>query len=95
MADDFREARSDMGANSPADDKPDEREVLTAKLSSYAAEGWRSFCASNGITVTAMLEVVCRELGADKLPPTIEGRQQLVASAREVDRLRRSRPRRK
>lgn len=91
---------NDNPAQLPADrgkevDRSEEREILSAKISAHALEGWRSFCALSGISLTAMLEIVCHDLGEGTLPTSDEARQQLVASAREVDLARRSRSARK
>lgn len=69
----------------------DEREVLSAKISSDAAKGWRDFCAGNGITISAFLEVAGLELAEEKIPLTIEARQRMVKAARTIDQKRRSR----
>lgn len=75
------------------DDDASEREVLSAKVSSQAAEGWRSFCLAHGVSLTAMLEVAGLELAAETMPPSEEGRLRMVLKAREVDMRRRSRKR--
>jgi hypothetical protein len=77
--------------NSQKADSAEDREVLTAKISAFSADGWRSFCSLHGITVTAMLEVAGRNLAEETMPPTVEARKKMVLDAREVDRLRRSR----
>ncbi|NND48984.1 MAG: hypothetical protein HKN60_01895 [Rhizobiales bacterium] len=95
MDNDAKTQPSIGSATSPPDDKPGKREILVAKISAPSAEGWRCFCEQNGISLTAMLEIVCRDLGDGTLPASQEGLDQLVVSAREVDRARRSRSRRK
>lgn len=75
------------------DDKTEEREILSAKISAHAAEGLRTFCQRHGVTATSVLEVGGRLLAEDTLPPSLEYRQQIVMRAREVDRSRRSRRR--
>lgn len=75
----------------PNNDLPDDREILTAKISRQAAAGWRNFCDSNGVSITALIEVAGKELAAETMPPTVEARQRMIIQAREVDRLRRSR----
>ena len=72
-------------------DKPQDREVLSAKISCEAANGWKNFCSANGVSVTAMLEVAGVELASETLPPTVEARKRMVEAAREIDRLRRVR----
>ena len=71
-------------------DNPDTREILSAKISSESAAGWREFCHTHGITLTAMLEVAGLELGKEANPP-ISARLRMVENAREVDRNRRAR----
>lgn len=73
------------------EDNPDEREILSAKISRRAAEGWRGFCARHGISVTSFIEVAGRELYDETSPPTVEARQRMIIAAREIDRIRRSR----
>lgn len=74
-----------------AEDPSDEREVLSAKISRAAADGWRGFCSANGISLTSMLEVAGLELGRETIPPTLEVRNRMVSAAREIDINRRSR----
>lgn len=73
--------------------KTEAREIITAKVSREAAEGWRNFCAANGISITAFIEVAGRELAAETNPPVIETRQNMVLEARKIDMERRSRKR--
>lgn len=75
------------------DDNPDERIVLSAKVSKTAANGWQTFCAQNGISVTALLEIAGRELASETFPPSLEARQRMVESARGIDLARRTRRR--
>lgn len=77
----------------PKANKPEEREVLTAKVSRESSEGWRKFCADNGITVTALIEVAGLELAAETMPPTVKARESMVEKARQIDLKRRSRRR--
>lgn len=74
-------------------DLPDDREILTAKVSRQAADGWREFCAANGVTITALIEVAGLDLAAETIPPTVEARVKMVQRARDVDLERRSRRR--
>ena len=71
-------------------DDPETREVLSAKISSYAVSGWREFCARHGVTITAMLEVAGRELAQESDPP-IKARRDMITKARQVDLHRRKR----
>ena len=73
-------------ANEPAG-----KEVISAKISSESAAGWRNFCEANGISMSAMIEVAGLELAKEGHPPTIPARQQLVEQARAVDIARRAR----
>ena len=75
------------------DDGLNEREILSAKISRHAAEGWRDFCARHGISLTSYLEVSGRELAQEAVPPRVPEMPQLVESARQVDLQRRSRKR--
>ena len=70
-----------------------EREVITAKISRKAADGWRQFCAANGVTLTALIEVAGLDLAKETSPPTVEARVKMVQRAREIDLERRSRRR--
>ena len=70
-----------------------EREVITAKISRQAAEGWRKFCAENGVTLTALIEVAGLDLAQETSPPTVAARINMVQRAREIDLERRSRRR--
>lgn len=69
---------------------PEPRETLSAKISSESATGWRNFCFTHGITLTAMLEVAGTELSKETNPP-IEARRVMIEKAREIDRERRMR----
>ena len=70
-----------------------DREVLSAKISLEAVNGWKKFCQANGVTLTAMIEVAGIELGKETHPPTIPTRINMVGMAREIDISRRSRKR--
>ena len=72
-------------------DRSNECDVITARISGEAAEGWRSFCALNGISVTALIEVLGLYLAAKRLPANAELQQRIVEDARKIDRQRRSR----
>ncbi|MBT5186971.1 MAG: hypothetical protein HOH19_11135 [Kordiimonadaceae bacterium] len=69
----------------------EEKEVITAKISKESAEGWRNFCAGNGITVTAFIEVAGMDLINESIPPKVKARQNMVEDARKIDMNRRSR----
>ena len=70
-----------------------EKEILSAKISRQAAEGWREFCARHGISLTSSLEVLGLALAQDAEPVRMPVLHQLVESARQVDIQRRSRKR--
>lgn len=72
------------------DDAPENREVISAKISAASAAGWREFCYQHGVSLTAMLEVEGLELAAENSAPS-KARQDLIAKARLVDRIRRAR----
>ncbi len=67
------------------------RQVISARLSDEAAEGWRSFCSKAGVSLAAFLEVAGLELASESFPPSVNERRQMVEKAREVDRKRRER----
>lgn len=71
----------------------EDREVISAKVSKQAAEGWRRFCHNNGISLTAMIEVAGIQLGDEEFPPRVQARVEMVNQAREIDIERRSRRR--
>ncbi len=66
------------------------RVVISAKVSRASADGWKTFCRENGVSMAAVLEVTGRMLGADHAP-THEVRVRMVDEARAVDIARRSR----
>lgn len=59
---------------------------IRARLTEPAWESWDRLCASEGVTLTALLEALGRELG-DQWQPT----QRVLKAAREIDWERRSR----
>jgi len=67
------------------------REVISAKVSSESADGWRKFCFDNGVSISALLEVAGLQLAGETFPPTVAERKKMVQMAREVDILRRTR----
>ena len=72
-------------------DRGTEREIISARLSPRAAQGWRDFCRRNGVSLTAFMEVAGRDLAADESPSLIPDRQRLVDAARSIDIERRDR----
>ena len=69
----------------------EEREVISARVSADAAQGWRKFCEDNGISLSAFLEAAGLVLSEETYPPSVEERRALVDAARAVDQRRRSR----
>ncbi len=72
---------------------PEERIVISARVSKEASAGWRQFCEANGISLAAFLEVAGVELGKETFPPNVAARRRMVEAARSVDLTRRSRER--
>ena len=66
---------------------------MTAKISSAAAQGWRDYCAANGITVTALIEVSGRVLANGSDAYLGSKQQEMIQEARRVDLERRQRRR--
>ena len=67
--------------------------AISVKVSKDAAEGWKSFCDKNGVTLSAFIEVAGLSLINETAPPMVEERVKMVEKAREVDRTRRVRKR--
>ena len=67
------------------------RETLSAKISKESANGWKTFCRENGVSLTAMIEVAGLELAQESSPPTVPARIEMIKKAREVDIARRAR----
>ena len=67
------------------------RHVVSAKISAEAAEGWRRFCESNGVSLTAMIEVAGISLAGESTPPVVPERIRMVEQARMIDIQRRAR----
>lgn len=91
MASDAKTGLSNGDTGSPVDDRPETREVLTAKIAADAAEDLRSFCTRHGVSATAVLEVGGRALAEETVPPTAEYRKHILMRARKIDAMRRSR----
>ncbi len=77
--------------NKMAESKSGERQIISAKISTKSFDGWKAFCDSNGVSVTAMIEVAGIVLGAESNPPSVVERIQMVETAREIDIERRAR----
>jgi len=72
-------------------DAPEEREILSVKISKKSIEGWRDFCAHGGVSLTALVEVAGLQLADETMPPKVQARMEMIKLAREVDLERRSR----
>ncbi len=68
-----------------------DRETLSAKITSDAYDGWRTFCHQNGVSVTAMVEVAGRELALQTNPRNVLARKEMIEKARAIDIERRAR----
>ena len=66
------------------------KKIISAKVSLESADGFTDFCKSNGISLSAFLEVAGLDLKEETTPPS-PVRQRVVERAREVDQLRRRR----
>ncbi len=77
--------------NNKHTDSPEEREILSVKISKKSIEGWREFCTYGGISLTALVEVAGLQLANETMPPKVEARIDMIKMAREVDLERRSR----
>ncbi len=69
----------------------EKRKVVSVKISAEAARGIYTFCANNGVSVTAFFEVVGQTLTHETHPPAVPERRRMVEEARRVDSDRRSR----
>ncbi len=65
--------------------------TISVKVTEQSAEGWKSFCDANGITLSAFIEVAGRQLATETHPPSVEERIRMVDLARDIDRQRRTR----
>jgi hypothetical protein len=72
-------------------DSPDDREILSVKISKKSIAGWREFCAHGGVSLTAMIEVAGLQLAKETMPPKVPARLEMIKQAREIDLARRSR----
>ena len=72
-------------------DLPEEREVLSVKISKEAIEGWRNFCTHGGVSLTALVEIAGKELAKETMPPKVPARMEMIKKARLIDIERRSR----
>lgn len=64
---------------------------LSVKVSQASADGWKSFCKDNGITLSAFIEVAGLQLLNESYPPKVRERQKMVKLAQEIDQQRRIR----
>ncbi len=65
--------------------------TLSVKVSNESADGWKSFCDANGITLSAFIEVAGQQLATESYPPKVEERKHMVELARNIDQQRRIR----
>ena len=72
-------------------DNDQPREIVSGRVSTQSAKGWRDFCHANGISLAAFLEVAGQALAEETFPPSVEERRLMVERARQVDQQRRSR----
>lgn len=79
--------------NDSNNETADERMIVSGRVSAIAADGWRTFCEANGISLSGFLEAAGLALAKETFPPSIEARRALVEEARRVDLRRRSRRR--
>ena len=68
------------------DFKDKNRQILTAKISEEAANGWRDFCEMHGISVSALLEAAGEAAGRDIAGPPGLARQRTCSRMIEVAR---------
>lgn len=64
-----------------------ERRPLLLRLTPESYEGWQTYAADNGVTVTALEEAIGVQLAGGKLDL-----QRAVRAARKIDAERRKRP---
>ncbi len=72
-------------------DRSKDREVLSVKISKKSIDGWRDFCMHGGVSLTALIEVIGRELAEETMPPKTPARMEMIKKARQIDMERRSR----
>ena len=73
--------------------RSEEREMIGARVSAASAEGWRAFCAQNGVSLSAFIEIAGVRLADEPYPPQTPERIAMIEEARQVDQERRSRQR--
>jgi hypothetical protein len=71
------------------------RRALHAYLSDEAHEAWHDFAAENGVSVSALLEVLNAPLNSDLDAPVVDVMNDVIPAARATDASRRRRSRAK
>lgn len=71
------------------------RRALHAYLSDEAHEAWHDFAAENGVSVSALLEVLSAPLNSDLEAPVVDVLNDVIPAARATDASRRRRSRTK
>ena len=69
--------------------------TISVKVTEESSNGWKSFCDANGITLSAFIEVAGRQLATETHPPSVPERMHMVEMARDIDRQRRTRKKKK
>lgn len=69
----------------------EEKVVISARVTRSSAQGWRTFCEANGISLSAMLEVVGKILIEDRATAEQFFGTEIAMQARAIDIQRRSR----
>lgn len=78
-----------MSTTNEAEPKP--RRALHAYLSDEAHEAWHEFAAENGVSVSALLEVLSAPLNSDLEAPVVDVLNDVIPAARATDASRRRR----
>lgn len=68
-----------------------DRKSLQTYVTPEAHEGWHQWCAAEGVSFSALIEVVGTTLAGEAYNPVSGSLQAFIAEARSVDAARRSR----